>query len=315
MPFQTFMSESGFKVLAMARLGSCEYSICLYLLNCAVSGMHELITTEKEFASLIGTEESLLHEAMQNLINRNIVAVKVHDTHTNQPKNRQSLRIGIQYDVHLWELNFDKDVTSHDAVLFPFKREANVHYLHDRDQSDITPTIKHPLPTYKRIMEAFLEGRDEVSEQERVNAERDAKILIDTHAVDQVLLMIRHFGTRIPTLSLLASAWHHYQTLFDEETEKVDILEARHKHIELDHRLRDSVEILLQQKSDLRLNEEEVSILEMLFNHRHPRRQLFWAYQSRGRYPNLSEFFSQNSFLMLPVTSSGNVFKKRPHQD
>lgn len=313
MPFQTFMTESGFKVLAMARLGSCEYSICLYLLNCAVSNMHELITTEKEFASLVGAEEEVLHEAMQNLIDRNIVHVKVHDS--GQPKGRQSLRIGLQYNIHLWQLNFDKDVTSHDAVLFPFKRESNVHYLHDRDQSDITPTIKHPLPTWKRILEAFLEGRDDVNEQEVQNAERDAKILVDTHPVDQVLIVVRHFGTRIPTLSLLASAWHHYQTLFEEETEKVDILEARHKHIELDHRLRDSVELLLQQKQELKLTDEEVGVLEMLFNHRHPRRQLFWAYQSRGRYPHLSEFFTQNSFLMLPVTSSGTIFKKKPHQD
>lgn len=313
MPFQTFMTESGFKVLAMARLGSCEYSICLYLLNCAVSNMHELITTEKEFASLIGAEEEVLHEAMQNLIDRNIVHVKVHDS--GQPKGRQSLRIGLQYNIHLWQLNFDKDVTSHDAVLFPFKRESNVRYLHDRDQSDITPTIKHPLPTWKRILEAFMEGRDDVNDQEVQNAERDAKILVDTHPVDQVLIVVRHFGTRIPTLSLLASAWHHYQTLFEEETEKVDILEARHKHIELDHRLRDSVELLLQQKQEMKLTDEEVSVLEMLFNHRHPRRQLFWAYQSRGRYPHLTDFFAQNSFLMLPVTSSGTIFKKKPHQD
>src|SRR6476469_212634 len=68
MPFQTFMAESGFKVLAMARLGSCEYSICLYLLNCAVSNMHELITTEKEFASLIGAEDDVLQAAMQSLV-------------------------------------------------------------------------------------------------------------------------------------------------------------------------------------------------------------------------------------------------------
>ncbi len=313
MPFQNFMTESGFKVLAMARLGSCEYSICLYLLNCAVSSMHELITTEKEFASLIGAEEDVLQDAMQNLIDRNIVHVKVHDT--GQPKGRQSLRIGLQYNIHLWQLKIDKVATSHDAVLFPFKRESNVRYLHDRDQSDITPTIKHPLPTWKRILEAYLEGRDDVSDPEIQNAERDARILVDTHPVDQVLIVVRHFGTRIPTLSLLASAWHHYQTLFEEETEKVDILEARHKHIELDHRLRDAVEILLQQKEDVKLTEEEVSILEMLFNHRHPRRQLFWAYQSRGRYPNLSDFFNQNSFLMLPVTSSGTIFKKKPHQD
>ncbi len=312
MPFQTFMIESGFKVLAMARLGSCEYSIVLYLMNAAVTGMHELVTTEKEFASLIGYQDEQLQEAMQNLIHRNIIHVKVHDQH--QPKGRQSLRIGMQYNVHLWQLDFDKDVTSHDAVVFPFKRESNVHYLQPREP-DLTPTIRHPTPTWKRILDTYLEGRDDISEQDMQNAERDANILVDTHPVDQVLIMLRHFGNRVPTLSLLASAWQHYQTLFEEETDKVDIQEARHKHMEMDHRLRDAAELLLQQRDQLKLNEEEAGVLDILFKHRHPRRQLFWAYQSRGRYPNLKDFFEQNSFLMLPVTSSGMVFKRRPHQD
>ena len=39
--FKRFMKESGFKVLALARLSQCEYSIMLYLLNCAVSGLDQ----------------------------------------------------------------------------------------------------------------------------------------------------------------------------------------------------------------------------------------------------------------------------------
>ncbi|MBC7661004.1 MAG: hypothetical protein H7249_15005 [Chitinophagaceae bacterium] len=312
MPFQTFMSESGFKVLAMARLGQCEYSIVLYLLNCAVSGMHDLITTEKELASLIGYSEDELKGAVEGLLGRRMIHVRVHEQ--SQSRGKQSLRIGMEYNIHLWQLSFDKDVTSHDAVVFPYKREGNVHYLPPRE-IDQTPTIKHPLPTWKRILNTFMDGRDNLGELELINAERDAMILVDTHPVDQCLIMIRHFGTRIPTLSLLASAWQHYQILYDEETEKVDIQEARHKHLEMDHRLRDAIEILLQQKDELRLSEEEKDVLEVLSNHRHPRRQLFWAYQSRGRYPKLKEFFDTNSFLMLPVTSSGNIFKKKPHLD
>ena len=312
MPFQTFMSESGFKVLAMARLSQCEYSIVLYLLNCAVSGLYDLITTEKELASLIGYQEDQVKEAVEGLVARNIIHVKAHEH--QQARGKTSLRIGMQYNIHLWQQTFDKDVDSHDAVVFPYKREGNLHFLPKRDP-DLTPTIRHPLPTWKRIVSAFMDGRDELSDLEIMNAERDALVLVDTHPVDQCLLMIRHFGTRIPTLSLLASAWQHYQTLFDEETEKVDILEARHKHLEMDHRLRDAIEILLQQKEDLKLSDEEKDMLEVLSNHRHPRRQLFWAYQSRGRYPKLQDFFDHNSFLMLPVTSSGNIFKKKPHQD
>ena len=51
-------------------------------------------------------------------------------------------------------------------------------------------------------------------------------------------------------------------------------------------------------------------MLNILIRHRHPRRQLFWAYQLRSRYTNLSSFFADNVALMLSVTSSGTVVKR-----
>lgn len=314
MAFQDFVTGSGLKILAMARLSQCEYSIVLYILNCSVSGLTQLITTEQELASLIGYDEETLNLAITNLAERNIINIRYGEHH--QPADRRSLRVGMQWETARWQLTFDEDVTSHDAIVFPFRRESNLTVLPSKTDTSNTPTIKHPTPTWQRILEAYKEGRDEDSNPESLQkCEADAKILIETHPVDQVLLMLRHFGDRIPTLSLLASSWQHYQTIFEEETEKVDLLEARHKHHELDHRLRDSVELLLKQKSSLQLNEEEVTVLEILFNHRHPRRQLFWAFQTRSRYPNLRSFFEDHSFLMLPVTSSGAVVKKRPHRD
>ncbi|NRA66407.1 MAG: hypothetical protein HRU19_18110 [Pseudobacteriovorax sp.] len=314
MAFEDFIADSGLKILAMARLSECEYSIVLYLLNCSVSGLHQLITTEQEFSSLIGYDEETLDKAITALSDRNIIIVK-HGEH-HQPADRRSIRVGIQYDTHAWHLNFDADVTSQDAVVFPFRRDGNLRVLQPGGDfgAEAPPTIKHPIPTWKRIAEAFFTGRDD----EEINVEkteRDAKVLIDTHPVDQVLIMIRHFGDRIPTLSLLASSWQHYQSIYEEETNKVSLMEARHKHHEMDHRLRDSVDLLLKQKSSLKLNDEEVKVLEILYNHRHPRRQLFWAFQTRSRYPNLKKFFSDNSHLMLPVTSTGAIVKKRPHQD
>ena len=314
MAFQEFVTDSGLKVLAMARLSECEYSIVLYLLNCSVSGLTQIITTEQELASLIGYDEETLDHAITTLTERNIINIKYGEHH--QPADRRSIRIGMRWTTSEWLLNFDEDVTSQDAIVFPFRRDSNLTVLPNVQNESKKPTIKQPRPTWKRIVDAFNKGRDDVNEDEgEEKAERDAKILIDTHPVDQVLIMLRHFGDRIPTLSLLASSWQHYQSIFEEETEKVDLMEARHKHHELDHRLRDAVELLLKQKSSLKLNDEEITVLEILFNHRHPRRQLFWAFQTRSRYPNLKIFFEENSFLMLPVTSSGNVVKKRPHQD
>lgn len=314
MSFRNFVSDSGFKVLAMSQLSQCEASIIFYLLNCSMSGMDQLITTKKELASLIGYDEETLDEAIFRLSDRNMVSLHFGDAH--HPADRRSLRIGLRYDITEWRITSDQeDISTEDAVVFPFRRDSALQLINSQDE-DVgeKPTIKHPTPTWKRIVQAYSDGRD-LSDEEKQRAQRDAKVLLDTHPVDQVLIMLRHFGDRIPTLSLMASSWQHFQTLFEEETEKVDLNEARHKHHELDHRLRDAVSLLLKQKSSLALSHEEINVLEILFKHRHPRRQLFWAYQSRGRYKNLSSFFNDNAYLMLPVTSSGSVVKKRPHID
>ena len=51
---QNFINASGFKVLALARLNPTEYSLTLYLLNCAFSGLNQIVTTDTELASLLG---------------------------------------------------------------------------------------------------------------------------------------------------------------------------------------------------------------------------------------------------------------------
>ena len=163
-------------------------------------------------------------------------------------------------------------------------------------------------PTWRRVLESYMQNRS-MDDDEIEQAENAAKILVEVHPVDQVLLMLRHFQQRIPTLSLLASSWQHYQEIFEAETQKVDMLGARQKHQELDQKLRSQGEALLL-SSDAQLSEEERTVLNILIKHRHPRRQLFWAYQLRSRYPNLSGFFADNASLMLSVTSGGTVVKR-----
>lgn len=318
MNFDTFVQSSGLKVLAMARLSPCEYSIMIYLLNCAVSGLNEFITTEREFASLVGYSEKEIRESTANLQQRRLILLKGGEKpQHHQMLNRQSMRIGVQFDTKHWSLDFDKDVDSHDAIVFPFRRGQNLHLVGLPESNTAISSgtkITKSLPTWKRVFNSYCSSRD-LGETELLKTEQDAKILVDTHPVDQVLLMLRHFGDRIPTLSLLASSWQHYQEVFEDETEKVDLLGARQKHHELDDRLREAVAQTLEQKEELDLGEEEVAVLDILFSHRHPRRQLFWAYQSRSRYPNLAEFFHVNAKHMLPVTANGTVIKKKPHRD
>ena len=311
MAFKTFVGESGLKVLAMARLSQCEYSVMLYLLNCAASGLDELITTERELATLIGYDEPSIHKAGTTLGERNLIKIRHGDSNGHQPPGRQSICVGIQYDISAWHLNFEADVTSQDAIVFPFRRGALQLVAKPKKEPVVGDKKK---PTWKRVIDSYRKERD-IDDNSIDRIERDARILVDTHPVDQVLIMLRHFGRRIPTLSLLASSWRHYQELFEEETMRVDMQGARKKHIELDNQLRKDVEEMLGRIVELALSDEEKTVLEILSNHNHPRRQLFWAFQTRSRYPNLKEFFTRNASIMLPITSTGHVMKKKPHQD
>ena len=125
MSFNQFVGESGLKVLSMARLGQCEYSIMLYLLNCSASGLDELVTNEKELSSLIGYPLNVIQEGISTLVERNIVRIRVGEN-SNVASERQSIRLSIRYDINTWQFDFDRDVTSHDAVVFPFRRDSNL---------------------------------------------------------------------------------------------------------------------------------------------------------------------------------------------
>lgn len=312
MTFDDFVRQSGFKVLSTAKLESCEFSLIMYLMNCSHSGLDQIVSTESELASLIGFEQQDVIDCIESLSVRNIVRVKYK---ANQNMDHPSLRIGMDYDVTKWNLDNDEDKSGHhqDAVVFPFRRREGAA-LHLVEKENHQENAGKKKATWKRVFDSYALGRS-LDDRDITQAEESAKVLVETHPVDQVLLMIRHFELRIPTLSLLASSWQHYQEMFEEETQKVDLLGARQKHQELDQAVRDEAQKVIDQADELELNEEERNVLQILIKHRHPRRQLFWAYQTRNRYPNLHGFFADNASMMLAVTSSGAIVKKSTPKD
>jgi len=301
---QNFINSSGFKVLALARLNSTEYSVVFYLLNTAFSGLNQIVSTETELASLLGHSEDEIAEALVSLGTRHVIRLKYSDKAPNT--SHLSLRIGLQYETSRWILSYKEDATSSDAIVFPFRRQGikNLKLL----DGEKKPESLESDSTWKRIVDSFMQGRH-AEDNEMEPAIEAAKVLIETHPVDQVLIMLRHFKLRVPTLSLLASNWQHYQELFEIETQKVDLMEARQKHQEIDQIVREHAQHCLDLSEDNELKDEEINVLNILIKHRHPRRQLFWAYQARNRYPNLDSFFSDNASLMLRVTTSGSVVK------
>jgi hypothetical protein len=297
-----FLNSSGFKILALARLSPYEYSICLYLINCTVSGLDQIVTTEEELASLLGCNESDITESLMDLKSKNIIRLRYAD---KMHIGNNSMRLGLQFDTSRWTLTYDTEATSHDAIVFPFRRQGEVAFKVLDGEKKSPNNVEES--TWRRVLDSFAKGR--LLEAEEIEAsESAAKMLVDTHPVDQVLLVLRHFEQRIPTLSLLASSWQHYQEIFEQETQKVDMMEARQKHAEMDQKVREHAQHFLDKEDELA--EEEKTVLNILIKHRHPRRQLFWAYQSRSRYPKLETFFTDNVGLMSPVTSHGTIVKR-----
>ncbi len=309
MSVQSFYRESGFKLLALAKLTPCEYSVILYLLNCAVSGLDHIITTENELGLSLHRDALEIRDAISNLTTRGIIRVGYGDL-TQAPKI-QSVRLSMQFDTQKWRHENGDTHASHDALVYPFRRQgiANLQVLEGHRRDKERPHRQAEVSTWKRILDSFIRNRS-LDDAELATSEAAAKTLCETHPVDLVVLMLRHFGTRIPTLSLLASSWQHFQLLFEEETQKVDLLEARQKHQELDQKVRDAAGDYYRRKLDLELNEDEESVLQILSSHRHPRRQLFWAWQMRNRYPNLAKFFDETNKMMLSVTGAGTIVRR-----
>ncbi len=305
MSFDRFVKDSGLKVLALAKLSSSEYSIVVYLLNCSASGIEQLITTDDDLSHLLGHDVKEIQKSLLALAQRNIIKQSFSDV-SNTP-NKDPMRLALNTEHRRWALELSKEASSNDAIVYPFIRRPAKFQVIEGKKAAGEKNSESEISTWKRVVHLFIQGKS-LDEDELMQAEESAKILVDTHPVDQILLFIHYFKTRIPTLSLLASSWQHFEEIYEAETQKVDIFDARQKHIEMDKKLREAATKFLETKKEL--EPDEKSVLEILIHHRHPRRQLFWAYQLKSRYPKLDAFFSEHGYLMLPVTSSGTVVKR-----
>lgn len=297
-----FLKLSGFKKLAEAQLTSCEYSLVLYILNTAVSDFPQIITHDEELAIFLGRTEKEVTAALESLSSREILKIRYSEKATYK-QEKPSMMISFNFDTTKWFLPRVIEVQD-DARIYPFRR-GRFHSIKGGAQAKHEESEDEE--TYDRIFRIFTAGRT-LDENEISETNLSARHLIDSHPVDQVLLLIRHFGLRIPTLSLLASNWQHFTELFIDETQSIDMMGARQKHLELDSLLKERCEHFLESAE---LEDEEKNILQILIQHRHPRRQLFWAFQSRSRYPGLQSFFEDNSGLMLGVTSTGTIVKNK----
>ena len=294
----------------MARLNACEYSILLYLLHCRSSGFQEVVSTESELSHLLGYTQEEIGQALQILRNKSMIAFRYGKSTSNNVA--PSLSIGFQFDIAKWKLETASQSTHQDAIVYPFARDSHGSLLFVPPVEDFAPaSVEKKTPSWKVLSDLFQDIHTMPPEQQG-QTDREAHLITKSHPVEQALLLVRHFRTRIPSLALLAGSWQHYVESYESETQKIDLFEAKDRHVQIEQALRDSATRWMQEAHDLSADEKEV--LRVIISHPHPRRQLFWAYQLRMQYPKLQAFFQDNVDKMLAITSAGMPIKRLPSE-
>ena len=309
---QRFLQDSGLKILAVSDLTACEYSLLTFLLNSAMTGLDNLLSSEHEISTIIGYSAREVRQTIEDLHARHFIKSR-YGNGTAAP-NMQSLSLQIQWDIERWKLGVKETPSHNEAIILPFRRAiTRLAALEGRHIDSSSPkenlgrSDAH-LDTSERIVEAFNNGR-ELDDRDLQKTKEVSAVLIAAHPIDQILLLIRHFGRRIPTLSILASNWAQYAQQFEDEHMTLDFVGLRQKQHDLDQKVRDASLKALDRRDVTDLSDEESNVLNVLAYHRHPRRQLFWAFQMRNRYPKLADFFKDTHSLMLPITEGDKVVK------
>jgi hypothetical protein len=298
---RNFGERGGFKVLAVARLSSCSYSLVLYVLNCLVAGIDEIVSSTGELSVLLGVSEKQVKFAIDELSENNILSITKKHGKTLvlkmnlDPEKWKNLRsspernkrvLGDAKNLHsiIPQKNLNEKpkpikvtLSSHEALLFPNKKKTKHEGIHDEKLN--------------KIIKIFTQNQKNNIDLEK---ETDfAKLLLENHPIDQIISLINFFSKEIPSLSMLAGAWFHYLNKYREETAEVDDLNAfRRKHEDYDKKIRNLAYFELKkiQKEKKSISADEELLLHILMRHEQPRKQLYWALKAKEKYPGLIVF-------------------------
>jgi hypothetical protein len=92
--WKTFVEFGGFKILALAGLSRAAYQIVCYLMNCYVSGIHEVLTSNKELSVLLGMTAFDVQDSLEVLTEMQIVR--------RQHNNGERFVLAIALDPKKW---------------------------------------------------------------------------------------------------------------------------------------------------------------------------------------------------------------------
>ncbi|KAB8033184.1 hypothetical protein [Fluviispira multicolorata] len=310
MNLRSFWERGGFKVLAVARLSSCSYSMVLYVLNCFVAGIEEIVSSTGELSILLGVPERHVKLAIEELSESNILSItKKHEKtlvirmlldpekwkNLRSTPERNKRMLGDAKNLH--SLIPQKEIkrkskprkvslSGEDALVFPKKNETK-NYKSNKENLRNKESIDKIISIFSNFQKNEIDIKKE---------ENFAALLLENHSVDQIISLIQFFSKEIPSLSMLAGAWFHYLNKYREEMAEVDDLNAfRKKHEGFDEKIRTlaSFELKRIQRERKAITADEELLLHILMRHEQPRKQLYWALKAKDKYPSLIGFLDQ----------------------
>ena len=315
MRFHDLLDKAVLFHFAKMRLSADEYSLLLYLLH---RFYHEekqaLVLNLERLAKALSFHKTKLKNSLLSLQDKKIIS---------PPKTVGEDQFCIYFHPDLFYLEEkDKHKLKHEksAGVYPLIPTGDPHLAlsfnreKESKESKGSKGSKGREATLQRIIKVFCRenpGSTIDQKKERLYATK----LIEKFSVDEVLISLHFFSRQLSSLKELLEHWDVLQEQFEKEKQSINLDEARQKHLELDESLRKSAHQWLHKAAQYKLTSEEVRVLKLLTEHKYPRRQLFWAYQARSRYHNLDDFFKTQNHLMLAVSSSGGLFKKKPEKE
>jgi hypothetical protein len=274
---RNFWECGGFQVLALARLGSCSYSLVLYVLNCHVAAVEEIVSSMGELSVLLGVPERQIKSAIEELSESGIIQVT--------KKHEKTLVLKINLNLDQWKnlrtiperskrmLGDAKNV----CILVPSQKE--------------NPQEPKNSDGIQKIVQLFTENKK--IEIDFNKETKYAKVLLEHHPFEQIVSLIKIFSHEFSSLSVLAGAWLHYMGKYRLAFSDVnDLNEFRKKHEIFDAKIRNLAYFELKkiQKENKQISADEKLLLHILMRHDQPRKQLYWALKAKDRYPALNLF-------------------------
>gem|GEM_PF-5010405 len=298
-----FIKEA-FYYISGGRLDEVELSLLFYFFSKEEVCSESFLVQLKELSCVIKQKENIILDAIYSLQSKRVIKLKESQKGNSffRPTN---FALNVNKNFEEWNLDsVKKSIIKSEVPIEKVEKVFKIKLVENK-------SLYEDSDNQAKLLVDFYIGVKGISDYERKNLLKEAKELIETYSFEASLFVLKHFYEKISSFSDLLNHWERYQGTLQKELQKIDFIEAKKQHDKDDKEFCEVTREWICLAKEKLLTEEETRILEILIEHPHPRRQLFWAYRFRDNYPNLKSFFEENLKCMLPVTTKGHPVKKR----